>query len=111
MGTRQINSLDDYKTAGAWMRLCKEVVGKAHVECSKVMSTRDSDMFYTIEKKIGILCSRAEDEMFNDHPALLNDYLDVFFGNLSDRPRTDTDQEIIELAKQLVAGLFEGNQK
>ncbi len=106
---RQYKTLDDYKVAGAWMRLCKAVLARTHVECSKILNARTSDLFFTLEKKLDILCSRSEDEMFDTYPTLPNGYLDVFFGNLSDQPRTDTDQEIIELAKKLVEKLFGEN--
>lgn len=36
-------TLDDYKKAGAWMRLLKTVLAETYVECSKVLKAKDTD--------------------------------------------------------------------
>lgn len=108
----QNRTLEDYKRAGAWMRLLKSVLTRTHIECSKVLRAHDADRFNTVETKVGILCSRAEDNMFNDFPKVSNDYLDAFYGVLDSTPfRNDVDKEQVELAEELIKELFGENWK
>lgn len=93
------------------MRLLKAVTSKAHIECSKVLNARDSDKFYTVSGKIDTICSRAEDNMFDDFPTLNNDYLDIFYGSPETKTRNDVDQEQIDLMIELVKELFGDNWK
>ena len=56
--------------------------------------------------KIDEVCSHAEDNMFSDFPDLGNEYVDVFYGNVSDTPRNDVDKAQIKRAKQVADELF-----
>ena len=106
-------TMDDYKTAGAYMRLLKHVMQYAHTACSAVLYAKQSDRFYSAEKTIGALCSCAEDNMFMDFPNLeSHEGFDVFWGALDiNPPRTETDKEVVELAIKLVKEAFGDNWK
>lgn len=100
-------TIDEYKRAGAKMRLFKNLGTKVAVDVSKVVSASDYEILRRALLRIDEVCSRSEDNMFRDHPDLTNEYIDVFYGNVSDTPRNIIDEEIIGLAKQVSDELFE----
>ena len=100
-------TIDEYKRAGAAIRLLRSVAGKALVDVSGVISSRDQDV---LEKAINIIediCSHAEDNMFHDFPELPNDFIDVFYGEVDDDPRNEVDRGQMELARKVADELFE----
>ena len=99
-------TMETYKKAGALMRLLKELGGEALVETSKVLKASDSDRFWRALNTIDIICSRAEDNMFTDHPELSSEYTDVFYGTVGMEPRNAVDEEVIELARKSADELF-----
>ena len=99
-------TMETYKKAGAMMRLLKEVGGEALVEVSKVLKGSDSDRFWRAINTIDIICCRAEDNMFRDHPELSNEYTDVFYGSLDEEPRSDVGKDVIALAREAADELF-----
>ncbi len=101
-------TLEEYKEAGAWMRLLKSVLSKTEVACSKVTKARDYDKLASARSKIDIVCSRAEDNMFDDFPKLSNQHIDVFYG-APDVTTTDVDKEQTALMRKLVKELFKDN--
>lgn len=101
--------IEQYKTAGAWMRICKHVLNETHTACSSVLKASDSDKFFTLSKKLAVICSRAEDNMLRDHPKLDNEALDIFYGSPDTDPRTDTDREQIRIMQELVMKIFGEN--
>lgn len=106
MVNKKIRTIDVYKQAGAEMRLFKSVGRKLAEDISQVLPAQDTDSFLRILDRIGVICSRAEDNMFHDHPEISNDYLDVFYGDVSGEPRNDVDAEIIGKAKETADELF-----
>jgi len=105
-------TIDDYKKAGAWMRLLKGVLSETWIACSRVMKAKDYDKFRTIENKINSLCSKAEENMFNDYPTLNNDWLNCFYGDVGYSPlREGVDTDQVELAQKLIKELFRDNWK
>ena len=102
-------TLDDYKTAGAWMRICKHVLAKTNNACWSVLAASDRRIFTNAERKISALGSRAEDNMFVDFPELNSDAFDIFYGALDIEPRTDTDREQQYIMQELVIKLFGEN--
>lgn len=101
--------LDDYKMAGAWMRICKAVIANTWTKCWSVLSAKDCRMFDAAERRISALCSRAEDNMFMDFPDLDNEALDIFYGSPDTDPRTDTDREQIKIMQEFVMKIFGEN--
>ena len=106
MLAKKNRTIDEYKKAGAEMRLFKNLGTKLAVDISKVLSAQDTDKLLRALNRIDEVCSRAEDNMFSDFPELGNEYIDVFYGNVSDEPRNHLDGEIINLAKQVSDELF-----
>lgn len=105
-------TIDDYKEAGAWMRLLKAVFGKTLIACSKVMRVKEYESpLWAAQKRIEQVCSRAEDNMFGDFPELGSKYIDIFYGVPCSRCRNDVDREQVELMIKLVKELFEDNWK
>ena len=102
-------TLEQYKLAGAWMRICKTVIVKTWPECWSVLSAKDCRMFGAAERRISILCSRAEDNMFLDFPHLTSEAFDIFYGSPEIDPRTDTDREQLQLMQKLIRGMFKDN--
>ena len=100
-------TIDEYKRAGAAMRLFRSVAGKALVDVSGVISSRDQDVMERAINIIEDICSHAEDKMFADFPRLPNDFIDVFYGEVDDEPRNEVDREQIELARKVADELFE----
>ena len=101
--------LEDYKEAGAWIRLCKDVLDQTQKAASKVLDGRDVALISKMHERIMLLSSRAEDKMLHDHPHFNEGATDVFFGNMQDSPRTDTDKEQIEHAQRNIINLFGDN--
>lgn len=107
MLAKKYRTIDEYKKAGAEMRLFKNLGVKLEVDISKVVSASDYEILSRAFNRVDEVCSRAEDNMFHDFPELGNEYVVVFYGNVSDEPRNPLDEEIINLAKQVSDGLFE----
>jgi hypothetical protein len=106
----QNRTLDDYKRAGAWMRLLKAVLAKTYIECSKVMRVGEYEgRFESVIRKVDNVCSRAEDNMFRDFPEISNQHVAVFYGTPDGKYRSDVDKEQTELMIKLVKDLFKDN--
>ena len=104
---KNLRTIDEYKQAGAKMRLFKTLGAKLVMDISTVLSAKDSDKLVCYLNRIDEICSRAEDNMFRDHPELSSEYTDVFYGSVDSSPRGPLDEEMIERAKQVAGGLFE----
>ena len=100
-------TIDEYKKAGAKIRLFKHLGAKVAEDISKVISTSDYKILEGALHRIDVVCSRAEDNMFSDFPELGSEYVDVFYGNVKDKPRNTLDKEIIQMAKKASDDLFE----
>lgn len=107
MLAKKNRTIDEYKKAGAKMRLFKELGTMLSVDISKVVSASDYEILRRALLRIDEVCSRAENNMFRDYPELGNEYIDVFYGNVGEKPRNPLDEEIINLAKQVSNELFE----
>lgn len=104
-------TLDDYKRAGAYMRLLKAVLAETHVACGKVLRAKETDKFNTISRKVDAVCSDTEENMFYDYPQLDSRYCSVFYGSPDHGYRDDIDMEQIKLMIELVKELFKDNWK
>ncbi len=100
-------TVDTYMKAGAEMRLFKNLGTRMAVDISKVLSATDTDKLMRALDKVDEICSKAEENMFRDHPQLPDEYIDVFYGNVRDEPRNDVDEKIIRMARKVADGLFE----
>ena len=101
-------TVDTYMKAGAEMRLFKALGTRMAVDISRVLSVSDTNKLLRALGKVDEICSKAEDNMFADHPQLSNQYLDVFYGHTSDEARNDVDRKVIKLAREVADELFEG---
>lgn len=103
-------AIEMYMKAGAEMRLFKTLGTRLAVDISQVLSAADTDKLIRALDKVGEICSRAEENMFSDHPELSDTYVDVFYGNIGDEPRNDVDEKIIRMAREAADELFEGTR-
>lgn len=99
-------TLDLYKEAGAEMRLFRTLGVILAIHISRVLSAPDTDKFLRVLRRIDEVRSRAEDNMFHDHPEISNEYLDVFCGNFKGRPRNAVDAEVMAKAKEKADEIF-----
>ena len=102
---RKERTLDAYMKAGAAMRLYRTLGTRLILDISKILSAPDRDMLLRLMLKIDRICSRAEDNMFYDHPRLPDSYMDVFYGSTDVEPRSDVDKKIIEMAREITGTL------
>ena len=100
-------TIDEYKRAGAAMRLLRSVAGQALVDVSGVINSRDQDVLERAINRFEEVCSHAEDNMFSDFPRLSNDHINVFYGEVDDEPVNEVDREQIERARKVADELFE----
>ena len=107
MMVKKNRTIEEYKRAGAGMRLLKTVAGQVLMDVSCVLSTVDQDRFSRGIELIHHVCSHAEDNMFHDFPGLSNDFIDVFYGEVYYEPRNEVDRGQIELARKVANELFE----
>ncbi len=104
---RNERTLETYMKAGAEMRLYKTLGTRLSADISRVLSAADQDQLRHAMGKIDRICSRAEDNMFQDYPQLSNQYIDVFYGSTDSKPRNDVDEKILGMAREVADGLFE----
>ena len=95
-----------YMKAGAEMRLFRTLGEKLLTDASLILSAEDQDRLTRAIRKIDAVCSRAEDNMFRDHPRLSGQYIDVFYGATDTEPRNEVDREILLMAREVVDELF-----
>ena len=103
---RTERTVEKYMKAGAMMRLYKNLGTRLYVEISGVLSAAEQDKMRRALNKIDEVCSKAEDNMFRDHPGLSAQYIDVFYGNVGDDPRNEVDRKVLGLAREVADGLF-----
>ena len=101
-------TLEAYMKAGAEMRLFKALGTKLAVDISLLIPTADTDKLLRAMRKIDEVCSNAEDSMFRDHPHISNEYLDVFYGSMNEKPRNEVDRKVIGMARETADGFFKG---
>jgi len=100
-------TMDKYMRAGAMMRLYKTLGSKLAIEISKVQSAQDQDMLRRSMERVSAVCSKAEDNMFSDHPDLSSEYINVFYGSTNGKPVNQVDKEVIGLAREIADELFD----
>ena len=61
-------TIDVYKRVGAEMRLLKSILSKVTVDVSKVLSATETDKLIKELDRICLICSKAEENMFQDYP-------------------------------------------
>lgn len=102
-------TIEAYKKLGAMMRLYKTIGDKMLYCAETVLSASDQDIILRAMRKIDLMCTRAEDNMFRDYPNLPNEYLGVFFGSTASEATNDVDREIIGIAREEAGKLFGEN--
>lgn len=110
MKKRKDRTLEAYMKAGAEMRLYKALGTKLAVDISLLIPAADTDKLLRAMRKIDEVCSNAEDSMFKDYPQISNEYLDVFYGNMNEKPRNKVDEKVLGLAREAADGLFKGKR-
>ena len=108
MCNQKDRSIEQYMLVGAEMRLFKEIGTKLCVDAGRILNVPEVEKLLRAMKKVGVICSYTEDRMHQDHPEIDSDYVDVFYGNLHDEPRTAVDAKVRELAHSVMDDIFKG---
>lgn len=103
---KKYRTIDDYKKAGAKMRLFKYLGVMLYSDLIKIMNKSDLKIFSQVQDRTEAVCSRAEDNMFDDFPDISDDYLNVFYGHIDSSLRDEIDEEINKLAKKVYDETF-----
>lgn len=104
-------TLQDYKVAGAWLRLCQEVMSRTEAASGEVLKAKDSDKFEKMANSIKLLSAKAESEMIKVYPESWYNSSDVFFGTPDSTPQSEIDTEQIQLMESLIIDMFGDNWK
>lgn len=102
-------TLQDYMVAGAWLRICQEVVSRTWHACSGVLKTCDSDRFETMYYRLKKLAAKTESNMDKDYPEMWRYAPDIFFGLPDNAPQTEEEAELLKLMQKLVIDMFGNN--
>lgn len=98
--------LNEYKRAGAMMRLLRDMATVAR-DNTEYMGSDSLVISYTvIEAEIENICAELEDRMYGNFPALPREYISVFYGTLNRRAIHRVDEEIIQTAKEVSDEIF-----
>lgn len=106
MNNQKNRSLEQYMLVGAEMRLFKEIGTRLCVDASEVLTVPETEKLLRVRNKIDTICSDIEGQMFQYHPEINDDYVDVFYGNLHDEPRTAVDAEVVKKARAVIEKIF-----
>lgn len=110
MLNKKERTLEMYKTAGACMRLLYDLAMETCTKSSCVLSAKDQDAFRKALDKIDVIRSRTEDNMFRDYPELPVSGINVFYGPIGEKPRSDMDEEVKKAAKRIIEELWNVNE-
>ena len=102
-------TIEEYKEAGAWLRICQEVISRAWYSCSAVLKTRDSDRFEPMSYEVKMLAAKGEGNMNRDYPEYWLKAPDIFFGELRNIPQTDIEIEQLRIIKGLIEDMLGDN--
>jgi hypothetical protein len=109
MVTKSERTMELYKQVGAEARLLKALLTTFAVDSSKITYAKDSDRLSKNIREIEEMISGMEDQMFRDHPSLSNEYINVFYGTVSEekQPLNSVDKEIRIIAEKTAKKLFD----
>lgn len=101
---------EKYLYAAACMRLADEFSSKALHAASKLLYATDSDKLWKARETISKYKSKLEDNMFDDGIGRDNtrDYLDVFYGTLRSKPRSEIEAKVQQIAADIVKEIMGG---
>lgn len=106
MDNKKKRTLEDYRYVGAQMRIFKLLVASLSESAHGIASAADNKKLKRAVDDINEVCFNLDEKMFKDFPDLGDDYLKVFYGELSDVPSNTVDAEQIALAKKIVKEYF-----
>ena len=106
MKNKEKHAMGNYLEAGAAMRLLTEVGNKAISAASAILSAKDADKFVHYLNGLDLLKAKADTNLFDDYPELGHEGTNVFYGRLKDKPESDLDTEVINMAKAMAEDLF-----
>ena len=98
--------MEVYLEAGACARLLHDIGTKTAVVMSQILPAKDSDRLVVLLNRIDEIKSKAEDQLFRDHPQIGYKARDVFYGTLKEKPQSEMDEEVIAKAKKKAGELF-----
>lgn len=102
----QKRTIESYMRPGAKIRLLKTLAISTDVALSKVLTKAERKPLEKFMEILTELSSDLDGRMFGEHPELSNDYVDVFYGDLSHEPKNEVDEKVIAMAKEVGDELF-----
>ena len=99
-------TLEQYKELGAMFRTYKTMAAKLSVSASPFLTKVKWQKLQKAIDTIGSFASELEDKMFEEHPEITDEYVDVFYGATTNEPRNELDAEMVERAKAFCKTLF-----
>ena len=106
MYNKNERTMEAYVEAGAYARLLSDIGTKAVVAMSKILPAKETDRLVGLLNRFDEIKCKADDQLFRDFPGLGHEGTAVFYGNLSQEPDCELDEEVIGLAKAKAAELF-----
>ncbi len=103
---KEERTVDRYMKAGASVRLARAVIARMVEDIGGLVPAFEQERMMRTINRLEDVFSKAEDNMFRDHPRLSNEYLDVFYGSIGLAPRSDVDSIVMELAREEIDGLL-----
>ncbi|MBO5342267.1 MAG: hypothetical protein J6A73_06260 [Lachnospiraceae bacterium] len=98
--------LEQYKELGAMFRTYKTMAVKLSVNASNFLTKAKWQKLQKAVDTVGSFASELEDKMFEEHPELTDEYVDVFYGATTNEPRNELDAEMVTRAKAFCKTLF-----
>lgn len=99
-------TLEQYKELGAMFRTYKTMATKLSVTASNFLTKAKWHKLQKAVDTVGSFASELEDKMFQEHPEITDEYVDVFYGATTNEPRNELDAEMVDRAKAFCKTLF-----
>ena len=105
-------TMDVYATAGAYARLFKLVGHKMIHAMGPVISMKDLDkLIDLVQYRFGQIVSRADSQLFQDHPELGHEGTHVFYGDPTLPARDELDAKVCKQIEEIVRALLNPEPK
>lgn len=99
-------TLEQYKELGAMFRTYKTMAAKLSVTASNFLTKAKWQKLQKAVDTVGSFASELEDKMFEEHPEITDEYVDVFYGATTNEPRNELDAEMVDRARAFCKTLF-----
>ena len=106
---RKDRTMDLYMQIGAEARFIKRMMCKFIVDSSKILYAPDTAKLMSISRKMDVIISGMEDQMFRDYQDLGHDYINVFYGAPDTETLNGVDAEVKEIMADMLREIMGGD--